>query len=331
MSLLRPILAALLVAMVPASPAVAQEEPEVLPGEVLIGDAMPGSFYAAPEGEGPFPAIVVIGGSNGGDSTQRRMAKRFVEQGYAVFGLVYYSPAWYGRDAQFPALPAAFDAIPVEGAERAREWLCQRSDVRCDAIGIYGVSKGAEFALLAGSLIDGFAGIAAIVPTDVVWEGWGPGTRSGKTSSFSWQGVPLSFVPYVGMDEAFAKMRSGERVRLRIPHDAGRHANPDRALAARIRVEDIDEPVLVAGGDADTVWNSGEMAQAISERRTAVGLETTALIFTDAGHGLSGDGSNVEGWYKEPELAAQREVWPATLRFFADNLRRDREAATPAR
>lgn len=304
-----------------AVPVLAQEALPPFAGEILAGDAMPGSFYVAPPGEGPFPAIVLIGGSEGGDGSARRTAPRFVAEGYAVLGLVYYSPAWFGRDAQFPELPAAFDAIPVERAGQAREFLCHRAEVRCDDVGIYGVSKGAEFALLAGSLIDGFAAIAAIVPSDVVWEGWGPGTAPGRNSSFSWQGEPLSFVPYLGMQEQFAKYSTGERPRLRLPHDAGRHANPERAVQARIKVEDIDEPVLVAGGDADNVWNSGEMAQAISERRTLAGLQTTALIFTDADHGLSGDGSNEEGWYDQIELEAQRKVWPATLQFFADNLK----------
>ena len=294
-----------------------------LPNEMLVGDAMPGSFFAKPDDGGTYPAVILLGGSEGGDASPRRMARRFLAEGYAVFGLVYYSPSWFGREAQFPQLPAAFDGIPVDMAGTARDWLCHRRDVRCDRIGIYGVSKGAEFALLAGSLVDGFSAIAAIVPSDVVWEGWGPGTEWGENSSFAWQGEPLPFVPYIGMQEEFAKYRTGERPRLRLPHDRGRHANPERALAARILVEEIDEPVLVAGGDADNVWNSGEMSQSISERRAAVGLETVALIFTDAGHGLSGDGTNAEGWYEEPELEAQKVVWPATLEFFARHLQNE--------
>ena len=294
----------------------AHAEPAALPGEVAVGPAMPGSFFAAPEGDGPFPAIVLIGGSGGGDGTVRRLAPRFLEQGYAVFGLVYYSPAWFGRPAQFPDLPRAFDAIPVERAGEARAFLCARAEVRCDRIGIYGVSKGAEFALLAGAYLDGFAAIAAIVPSDVVWEGWGPGTEPGQVSSFSLDGHPLPFVPYEGMQAAFAKLAKGERARLRLPHDAGRRAHPDRAIEARIPVERIAVPVFVAGGDADDTWNSGGMAQTILERRTEAGLPTTALVFTDAGHGLSGDGSNAEGWYADEELRVQRAIWPATLDFF---------------
>ncbi|MDJ0644326.1 MAG: acyl-CoA thioester hydrolase/BAAT C-terminal domain-containing protein, partial [Erythrobacter sp.] len=179
-------------------------------------------------------------------------------------------------------------------------------------------SKGAEFALLAGTKIEGFAAIAAIVPSDVVWEGWGAGE---PVSSFSWNGTPLPYVPYDGMNEEFANPTGPDgRPRLRLPHDKGRNANPARAVAARIPVESIDEPVLVAGGDADLVWNSGEMAQIIAERRAAAGLATVSLVFTDAGHSLSGDGSPREG-AREADIAAQQVIWPATLRFFEEHLK----------
>ncbi|BDI61431.1 alpha/beta hydrolase family protein [Qipengyuania nanhaisediminis] len=311
--------AALLV--LPQAMVAAQDRADGAPvSETLVGDALPGAFFMKPEGDGPFPALILLGGSEGGDSSARRKAPHFLEHGYGVLGLPYYSPAW-GRPAQFPELPQAFDAIPVEKAEIARAWLAARADVRGDDIGIYGASKGAEFALLAGAHFDGFAAIAAIVPSDVVWEGWGPGTSPGAVSSFSLNGEPLPFVPYIGMQEAFAEASaSGTRARLRIPHDRGRHAFPERAVAARIAVEAIDEPVLVAGGDADNVWNSGEMAQAIAERRAEAGLDTVSLIFTDAGHALSGTGAPSD-WASEDEVEAQKIIWPATLEFLAAHLK----------
>lgn len=323
-------LIALAVALaVPVDSTAAQTTASVKPApafaETSLGDRFPGAFLAKPQGTGPHPVIVLLGGSEGGDVSARSMTPRFLAQGYAVLGLPYYAPVWPGAPSAFPGLPANFVDIPVERLADVRNALCARRDLRCDRIGIYGVSKGAELALLAGSLVNGFAAIAAIVPTDVVWEGWGAGIAFGQSSSFSWRGKPLPFVPYIGMAEEFAKFASPETarsVRLRLPHDAGRHANPARAVAARIRVEAIRAPLLVAGGDADNVWNSGEMAQAIAERRSAARLSTTSLIFTDAGHGLSGDGSNPNGFSSEKDVAAQKVIWPATLAFFARHLKR---------
>ena len=134
--------------------------------EVAVGPSLPGAFFIAPQTDGPHPAIILLGGSEGGDFGARRKAPLFLAQGYAVLGLPYYSPA-YGQEPQFPDLPQAFDASPVDSLEVARDWLRKRGDVRPEDIGIYGVSKGAELALLAGSYIDGFAAIAAIVPSEI--------------------------------------------------------------------------------------------------------------------------------------------------------------------
>ena len=310
-------LTALCTALV-STPTFAQDTaaPDPLDRAEFVGEALPGSFLTLPEGEGPFPAIIVLGGSEGSDSAARSFTRRFVPQGYAVLGLPYYGPR-EGSKGHIPGLPNAFQEIAVDQLVTARDWLRARDDIRADDIGIYGVSKGAEMGLLAGSLIDGFAAIAAIVPSDVVWEGWG---SERKTGSFSWQGKALPWVPYEGMGEEFANPTGPNgRPRIRLPHDKGRNANPDRAVAARIKVENIDEPVLVAGGDADLVWNSGEMSQTIAERRVAAGLPTVSYVFTDAGHFLSGAGSRETGNPANGE--AQKIIWPATLEFFAAHLK----------
>ena len=314
------------VALAFSGPLAAEPGPPVAPTEVMVGDSLPYAYFATPPGEGPFPVVIVLGGSEGGDMGSRGSAPRFLEQGYAVLGLPYYSPGYLPAERQLPDLPQAFDAIPLEKLALARDWLAARDDVRADAIGLYGVSKGAEFVLAGSSRIDGFAAVVAIVPSDVIWEGWGPQAKPGEVSSFSWGGEPLPFVPYLGMEEEFAKYAiPGAVVRLRTPQDAGRRAHPDRVPAARIRVEDIDEPVLVAGGDADDVWNSGAMAQNIAERRAEEGgLETVALIYPGATHALSGTGvQRPEGQdqYDEATLAAQQEIWPATLDFLAEHLK----------
>ncbi len=316
---------AVIVALLLGNPVAAHSVGSTAPTEQIVGDSLPGAFFITPDGAGPFPAIILLGGSEGGDGTVRTKAPLFLAEGYAVLGLPYYSPAYFGQQPQFPNLPRAFHNIPVDKLEVARDWLRQQSSVGDRPVGVYGVSKGAEFALLGASLIDGFDAIAAIVPTDVVWEAWGPGTVEGESSSFSWRGKPLPFVPYVGMNEEIAKYATPEpNVRLRTPQDAGRHRYPEKVEAARIKVERIDEPVLVAGGDMDNVWASGEMAQYLAERRHAAGLPTVSLVFPEAGHGLSGTGEQLtEGSfrYSEADLAAQREIWPATLAFFSEHLK----------
>ncbi|NRA57640.1 MAG: dienelactone hydrolase, partial [Phycisphaerales bacterium] len=112
-----------------------------------------------------------------------------------------------------------------------------------------------------------------------------------------------------------------------LPHDAGRLANPDRVEAARIRVEDIDEPVMVVGGDADEVWDSGHMVRNIAETREAAGLVTRLIVDREAGHGLSGHAFTP---LSEADARVRAEAFPAMIAFFREHLG-DESAAMPGR
>lgn len=304
-----------------------------------VGDALPGALLARlPDGI-RRPAIIVLGGSEGGDWFAKAMAPRLASYGYAVLGLPYYAPTWLQR-ADLASLPSDFVDIPVERLQQAREWLAGRDDIDADRIGVYGVSKGAEFALLASTKFDWIDAVAAIVPTDVVWEGWGmQGVIPGGRASFAWRGEPLPFVPYRDMAAEFARMGTGEAA-LRRAHDHGRADHPGRANDARIPVERFTGALLVAGGMQDAVWGSGPMAQAIAERRAAAGLATVNMTFYDAGHALSGS-----GWSPTTQLGgagmnmggtavgtahAQAATWDATLKLFAEALQPPAVEPTPS-
>lgn len=134
------------------------------------------------------------------------------------------------------------------------------------------------------------------------------------------------------MDAEIAKLTRGKPGDLRHAHDAGRAAFADRAVfadrigPARIAVEAIAPPVLVAGGDQDRTWDSGGMTAAIAATRRAAGLPTVALVFPGAGHSLSGDGVAPAA---PADARAQSVVYAATLAFFARHLRPAR-APVPA-
>ncbi|MEL7447834.1 MAG: acyl-CoA thioester hydrolase/BAAT C-terminal domain-containing protein [Pseudomonadota bacterium] len=286
--------------------------------ETALGDRFPGAFVLRPRGDEPLPAIIVLGGSEGGDRGARTSAPLWAARGYAVVGYPYYSPAWGDQPQAVPGLPRAFANIAVDRLAEVRDALRARGDVQMDRIALYGVSKGAEFVLAAASRIHGFAAVAAIVPSDVIWEGWGVGTTAGQSSSFAWDGEPLAFVPYLEMGRVFAPPSDGKRVAMRVPHAEGRLAHPDAVAPARIRVEDIDEPVFLLGGGQDQVWDSGVMAANIAKTRADAGRVTETLVFANAGHGLSGPPQNPT----RPENArAKAAAWPALNEFFARYLR----------
>jgi dienelactone hydrolase len=287
-----------------------------------------GAVYAHLPGSAKRPALILLGGSEGG-SLITRDAPVWASRGYAVLALPYYSPSGWGAKGptppELPSLPAAFADIPVERLEQARDWLARQPEVDAARIGVMGTSKGAEFALIAASRMPWIRAVVAIVPSDVVWEGWGPGVASGQRASFAWQGQPLAFVPYKDFDKELAGFATGAEVKIRRPQDAGRAANPSRVPAARIRVEDIAAPVLVAGGHDDQVWDSGGMAEAIAKTRAQKGLDTVALVYRDAGHFIGGTGwspttqynagPSKSGGTPEGTARAQAEVFARTQDF----------------
>jgi dienelactone hydrolase len=276
------------------------------------------------------PAIILLGGSEGG-SFATRGAPPLASRGFAVLALPYYSPAdWQTQKAELPDLPPAFADIPVDRLNEARAWLQARADVDGTRIAIHGTSKGAEFALLAGVHLGWPSAIVAVVPTDVVWEGWGPNIAAGARSSFSVSGKPLPFVPYEDFGAEFAGYQTGDAVRIRRPQDKGRAANPAAAVAARIPVEKIKAPVLLIAGQEDQLWNSAMMAHNIAERRAEAKLETVSLIYTDAGHAIGGSGYSPTTQYDvelskvggtpEGNARAQADAWPKTMQFLKRSL-----------
>ncbi len=289
-------------------------------------------FFHRP-GAGKRPALILLGGSEGGTRIVRD-GPVHASRGYAVLALPYHSPAGWGPGGptppELPSLPAAFADIPVERLEQAREWLAAQPEVDATRIGVVGTSKGAEFALIAGTRMPWIRSIVAVVPSDVVWEGWGPGVAPGTRSSFAWKGEPLPFVPYKGFEEEFAGFQTGQPVRIRRPQDAGRAAHPGRVPAARIPVERIAAPVLVIGGHDDQVWDSGGMAEAIVKARAAAGRETEAVIDREAGHYLGGAGWSPTTQYDAGPMKsggtpaanarAQARAWAATWAFLARTL-----------
>ena len=295
--------------------------------------AFPGAIVARLPGRERRPAVIVLEGSMGGATSARALALRLAAHGFVAVALPYYSPELPGHgERELRDLPRSFVDIPVDRLNQVHSWLAGRSDVDSSRIALYGVSKGAEFALIAASKLVWPAAVVAIVPSDVVWQGWGPDVDppDSRRSSFSFNGVALPFVPNVDFVQELDGFRTGQAVRLRRPMDKGRAAFPGAAAAARIRVEDFKGPMFVAGASDDQMWASAMMAENIAERRLAAGRRTVSLIFQDAGHMLDGSGWDPTTQYNaglfklggtaQGNAHAQAEVWRQALAFLGDAL-----------
>lgn len=293
-------------------------KPDDITEEVFQG--FPGARVFRPASpKGALPAIIILGGSEGGTISSFSVGPRLASLGYVVLGLPYYSPVWYGRE--LPELPGAFVNIPVDRLEAARDQLIARGDVRADRIALWGVSKGGEYAVIAASRMPWLRAVAAIVPSDVVWEGFGSKAEADTTSSFAYKGEPLPWMPYKDMKAVFAAAARGERGDFRQAHVMGRAAHPERLAAARIPIENYKGALLVAGGKRDHIWDSFGMSKNIADTRKAAGLPTTTLLFETVGHSLTADEwepmfSNDPHERPADMVAASRKVWRATAEFF---------------
>ena len=246
-------------------------------------------------------------------------APLFAARGYATLGLPYYNP---NRDARLAPLPSSFTEIPVDRLNTVRDWLAAQPETDTTRIGLWGISKGAEFVLIAASYLQGVKAVVAIAPSDVIWEGWGrPGPAA---SSFALDGHALPFQPYGDYPAELENRQrgGGDLDYLRI-HTAGRTEYPEKLAAARIPIERFKGTLLLVAGEGDTVWPSAEMARNIAQRRAAAGETTRLLIFPNAEHALGGPGTvplEQVGNVKYATIHARKIAWAATFEMLAGAL-----------
>lgn len=276
-------------------------------------------------GDDPKPVVVILHGADGNDEASTRFGPILARMGYAAVGLPYYSPNWgdYGPPPKFPDLPGSFIDIRVDQIADLREALRAMPVADVERFGLFGASKGAEFALIAATRYPWIDSVVAYAPTDVVWEGWGLEMveAEGTRSSFSFDGQPLPFMPYRGFVEG---LLAGPAADLRAIHANGRIDHPEKEAAARIPIENYGGDLLLIAGGKDAQWDSAAAAEAIVRARTATGRETTALVYPDAGHDLVGDGgvrqTERSGGSPEADAAARQDAWPQVVAFMARTL-----------
>ena len=234
-----------------------------------------------PAGEGVRPAVLVLSGSEGG--TFEPAASQYAAQGFVSFALAYFG---------MEGLPEELEEIPVETVGRALEWLAAHPRVNGEAIGAWGASKGAELALLSGSLYPAIKAVVAKSASAYVFESIGETMGKVHKSSWTYRGEPLPFVPLqfnfrLGMSYFWS--RTSHKPWPTRPMYAYAIKKAPDLKSATIKVEDINGPVLVTGGGADGVWPSDEMAKAIGKGLASQDrkFEDVVLTYADAGHQIA--------------------------------------------
>lgn len=139
--------------------------------DVSFGGAEPhvnGTFYL-PEGEGPFPAVILVGGASSNQRSQwsyRSRADYYARMGVAA--LIYDR-----RDFLTPLPDGAFPGFQTQADDiiAARALLAARDDIDGDAIGLHAGSQGVWLSTIAEGQGSDFAfliftGVPAVTPAD---------------------------------------------------------------------------------------------------------------------------------------------------------------------
>lgn len=283
-----------------------------------------------PDDDGPHPAVLLLGGSEGG--LHEDDAALLATHGYAVLALAYFGMA---------GVPAHLVEVPLEYFGTALALLAARHD----RIAVLGGSFGGQAALLVGATFPTVSAVVSVLGSGVITQGIDQGIADGdflhildaEVSPWTWQGRPLPFVANPVTPELRREVAAGEPVRLVSAFLAGL-TDTDRVTAATIPVERIHGPVLLISAGEDASWPCEALSD-IAERRLAAHRhphEHRHVRFPRAGHGIiapphrpgtrttaPGPGVTLDlGGTPEANARAQQTAWDETLRFLDTALKR---------
>ena len=250
--------------------------------EELRGPELVGTF-ACPDGDGPFPGVVALGGSDGGIPTY--FLEALVEGGLACLALAYHKGLTGSELGD--AIPEDMYELPLEYVESGLRWLAERPTVSTEGhgrVGLVGASKGGELALLAAATFPDLVGpTVAYTPSNCVWQGvsWS-NARVARRSTWSRNGQPLPYVPYAADG---APTISARGLSLLPMYDRALD-DPEAVADATIPVERAVGPLLLVSGGDDRMWPAARMCRLVVDRmqRNGRGESVRHLHYPDAGH-----------------------------------------------
>lgn len=211
-----------------------------------------------PAGLGPHPTMIVLAGSSGGLNLP--VSALLASHGYAALALGTFN---------MPGLPSSLVEIPLEYFERAIDWLAGQAAVDQRFIGVTGVSRGGELALLLGATFPSLRAVVAIVPSGVVHAGIGRSASGGDVAAWTHRGEPLPYLQENNRctDNAIVDWALAPVATTPIFESSLR--DEEAVERAMIPVERIKGPVLMISGGDDLMWPSAALSNLVLRRLEA--------------------------------------------------------------
>ncbi len=225
--------------------------------EPIHDGALVGELFS-PDDMKDHPAVLVLGGSEGG--VEEDIPALLASHGFTVFSVAYFG---------VEPLPKNLVEVPIETVGHALEFLLKQPCAAKGGAALLGTSRGAELALLAGTLFPKqVKAVAALVPTTVVFAGLEFGRGPVDKSPWTFENKPLPYITFATWEKYLA--------------------SKDDALieAATVPVERLAGPVLLLAGADDKLGLSGPMSdlawQRLQHAKRPYGDEK--LSYPAAGH-----------------------------------------------
>ncbi|MER7080304.1 Acyl-CoA thioester hydrolase/BAAT N-terminal region [Saccharopolyspora kobensis] len=229
-------------------------------------DGLVGDLHLPP-GPGPHPGVILLGGSEGGRPNPE-LGRFLAGKGFAVLGLAYFG---------LPGLPPALDRIPVEYGDRAVGWLRARPEVSDGRVGVVGLSRGGEFALVLGAFSPGVGAVASVVGSGAVFPSMAP-----QASSWTHAGADLPPLVIAAPGSPVGFLADAARGRPgRFVDTQGTTATREELDRAAIPVERSDAAFLLVSAERDEMWPSQRLLDVAARR---LGDRAEHVVQPGAGH-----------------------------------------------
>ena len=279
-------------------------------------DVFFGELFLPEEDKYPEKALICFSGSDGGIELTRTLAGVFQAHGLTTLALAYVMEE---------GLPKQFSKVPIDSLEAAAKRL---HDMGYKKVGLWGISKGAELALTAGSLLPGLVNaVIAVAPMNTVCQGFAKdkGICFVPGSSWSFHGEEIPYTSY-GLEKfplghilwKSIQIRDVTMYDLYLPLVQ----NPDPA--AVIQVEKITGPILLISSKMDNMWPSELAAKQITKRLQEhsfpyfyqhLSYDYGGHMFVPMEFGQTKIFKGDRGKNKEPGLKARMDSLVKTLEF----------------
>jgi len=221
-------------------------------------DGFHAELFCPEQDKYPGTALICFGGSDGKFELARKLAAIFQGRGLTTLALAYVMEE---------GLPDKFYHVPIDPLEAAAKRL---HEMGYEKVGLWGISKGAELALTAGSLLPGLVNaVVAVAPMSTVCQGFakGKGIELMPGSAWSFHGQEVPYTPFVYEKTPYGQilwksLKAREITMFDLYLPMVRRPVPE----AVIKVENTTGPILLISSKLDTMWPSEPAAEEIMKR-----------------------------------------------------------------